>query len=180
MRQRSGVRGSAFLAVVFLHSAALAGSTTGHPLPAAFIELDRCRRVEDAAVRLTCFDAASLALNRALVANELHIVDNVQIKAAKSSLFGLSVPNLGVFGDNGDGKTDDRLDELMGTVKSCRNTPDGWWVTLEDGTTWRQNDTVTSGIDPRPGQQVVIKRGALGSYRLMLNRNIGFKVRRVL
>jgi hypothetical protein len=69
--------------------------------------------------------------------------------------------------------------EIKRTVQSARLTSDGWMVTLEDGSSWRQVGTTSSAVDPRAGMEVTIRRAALGSYRLVLSPHAAFKVERV-
>ena len=50
--------------------------------------------------------------------------------------------------------------------------------TLQDGAVWVQIDNNTLALRPRPGQRVVINRGALGSFMMRVNSQPGIRVRR--
>ncbi len=150
-------------------------------LPAVYGQLAECRKIVDNAARLACFDLAAAAMDKAVANKDVYMIDKAQAKKTKRSLFGLSLPNLGIFGDD-DKKEDgtDALDEITAKVKSAKFNGESWTVTLEDGSTWRQVDTSVSGIDLRPGMEVTIKKAAMGSFRMMYSKHKGVKVRRII
>jgi hypothetical protein len=152
-----------------------AAAPAGTPVPAQVQRLMECRAVAATAERLACFDRETAALGQALASNDLVVVDREQARAAKRSVFGFSVPNFGgLFGGR-----EDEVSEIESTIRStARNAERGWVITLADGSVWSQTDD-WPGLDPRPGRTVVVKRGALGSYRLMIPGQNGIKVRRI-
>jgi hypothetical protein len=154
------------LLVVIAHQDASAAQAPAARSPEV-LEFMRCRDVSDPAVRLACFDRAAAALDRAVGEGELIVVPK-----ARKSHFGVPDNGTDLLG----GK---EPVEIRGVIRSARGTADGWLVTLEDGSTWQQIEAVASVIDPRTGLAVTIKRGALGSYRLVLSPHAAFKVRRV-
>lgn len=178
--RRSSTACCLVLVVALAQQQALSGAEAASPLPGAYLELLRCRGLADTVTRATCFDAATAAMDKAIATGELFITDRTQVNAAKAASFGLATPAPGLTlneSKGNAGKTPEA--ELSGVIKSVRSSPDGWVVSLEDGSVWFQADANPSGIDPKPGMQVTIKHAALGSYRLMLNKNVGFKVKRV-
>lgn len=157
--------------VVFLHTAVRAQESVSVPAgPVA--DLLRCRELAGESARLTCFDAAVAGIEQAVRAGDLRVVDRAVLAEEQSARFGLREA------DRARGAVE-QPEELSAAVKSAQKTLDGWVVTLEDGSVWRQIDARTSPVDPVVGQVVTIKRAALGSYRLLLNSNVGFRVRRV-
>lgn len=138
-------------------------------------QLIACRAVADAQARLACFDQQSAAFAQAVEAKNLVVVDKEKARVAKRSLFGFSVPNFGgIFGGD-----DDEVTEIEGTIEATgRNADGGWIIYLADGSAWSQTDD-WPGLDPRRGKKVIIKRAALGSFRLMIPGQNGIKVKRI-
>jgi hypothetical protein len=97
-------------------------------------------------------------------------------------LFGLALPRLPIFGGGDDGRPDpEEITQLEGTV--ARASQDGyghWVVRLQDESLWVQTDNNTLALRPRPGQPVLIRRAALGSYVMRVNGQPGIRVRRQL
>jgi len=61
--------------------------------------------------------------------------------------------------------------ELKAIVETLRETvPDTWLFTLDNGQVWRQ-DEVRVGFMPEEGDEVTIRKGSLGSYRLSLDKD---------
>ncbi len=143
--------------------------------PAQVQQLIHCRSIAAADERLACFDRESAAMNEAIQAKNLVFVDKEKARAAKRSLFGFSIPDFGgLFGGG-----DEDVSEIESTVKSTGHNADGGWIiTLADGSTWSQTDD-WPGLDPRPGKKVIVKRAALGAFRLMIPGQNGIKVKRI-
>lgn len=66
--------------------------------------------------------------------------------------------------------------EVSRIVQSARLTRDGWVLSLDDGSSWRQVGSMSSALSPQVGMKVTIRRAALGSYRLVLSPHATFKV----
>ncbi len=171
-----------FSAIIASPAIAKDRDTSTAEVPAVYGQLAECRKIADNAARLACFDAAAAAMDKAIADKDVFMIDKAQAKKTKRSLFGLSLPNLGIFGGDEDkpGGEADTLDEITATIKSARFNGESWTVTLDDGSTWRQIDTSVSGIDLKAGMQVTIKKASMGSYRLMYSKHKGVKVRRVI
>jgi hypothetical protein len=143
--------------------------------PAQVERLMACRSLTAADQRLACFDRESAAMNSAIVSKDLVFVDKEKARAAKRSLFGFSIPNFGgLFGGG-----DDEISQIESTVARTDHNPEGGWVIyLADGSVWSQTDD-WPGLDPRPGKKVIVKRAALGSFRLSIPGQNGIKVKRI-
>ena len=143
--------------------------------PSQVNQLMHCRSIAAADQRLACFDREAAAMDAALAAKELVFVDKERARAAKRSLFGFSIPNFGgLFGGG-----DEEIEQIESTIKGTGHNPDGGWIiTLADGSTWSQTDD-WPGLDPRPGKKVVVKRAALGAFRLSIPGENGIKVKRI-
>jgi hypothetical protein len=171
--------------LIGLASPALAqrGGHQGERRPETFEALVHCRTIADSAARLQCYDAAAAALEQAAERRDVVVVDRAQVRESRRRLFGLALPHLPIFGggDNDNDRDDQEISQIDSTIASAvRNDLGQWQVRLQDGGTWIQTDFNLLAVAPRPGQPVVIHRGALGSYMMRVNRQPGVRVRRVL
>lgn len=145
--------------------------------PELFEALVRCRTITEDAARLQCFDSAAAALEQAAERRDVVVVDRSQVRESRRRLFGLTLPRLPIFG--GGDNDDEEIDRVEGVVASASQNGLGRWiVALEDGAVWVQTDNNTLALRPRPGQPVVINRGALGSFTMRVNRQPGIRVSR--
>lgn len=143
--------------------------------PAQVQRLMTCRTIAAPDQRLACFDRETVAMSQAIASKDLVFVDREKARAASRSLFGFSVPSFGgLFGSG-----DEEIKEIESTIRSTgRNADGGWIITLADGSAWSQTDD-WPGLDPRPGKKVIVRRGMLGSFRLLIPGQNGIKVKRV-
>lgn len=150
--------------------------------PELFQALVRCRALTDDAARLRCFDTASAALAEATERRELVVVSRAQVRESRRRLFGLALPRLPIFGGGDEGREDEEeISQIDSTVTSASQDGLGHWqVRLADGSFWIQVDNNLLALRPRPGQPVVVLRGALGSFMMRVNRQPGIRVRRQL
>jgi hypothetical protein len=151
--------------------------------PESFEALVHCRAIAEAAARLQCFDTAAAALEQAAERHDVVVVDRAQVRESRRRLFGLALPHLPIFGggDNGHDNDDEEIAQIESVVASAvRNDLGQWQVRLQEGGTWLQTDFNLLAVPPRPGQPVVVHRGALGSYMMRLGRQPGIRVRRQL
>lgn len=141
--------------------------------------LDRCRHITDALQRLACYDSAAGALVQATGSGEVTLVDRGQLRQARRSLFGFSMPKLPFF--SGDTTASEEMDKLDTTIKSVKALNNGYFeMVIADGNAvWMTTETNVSFDDPKPGQKITILRGPLGSYFLRINGQNGVRGRRV-
>jgi hypothetical protein len=146
------------------------------PRPALFQKLVDCRAITDAAQRLACYDSSVAQIDEAESKSEVVIVDKSQVRKARKSLFGFSLPKIGLFG--GDDDKADEADTLESTLKSARLLGNGkWFFVLEDGAKWVQIDD-KSIRDAKPGNSIKIRRAAMGSFLANVNGQVAIRVRR--
>ncbi|ABC62382.1 hypothetical protein [Erythrobacter litoralis] len=138
-------------------------------------QLKSCRAIADPMQRLTCYDREVGQVITATEQGTLQVVDQQDVEDTKRRLFGFSLPNLKLFGgDEGE------LTELETTITRVRREGrEGWIFTTEEGSTWRIAETKLGWRPPRPGQTVVFKRAAMGSFFIRVNGQIGVKGRRI-
>jgi hypothetical protein len=161
----------------------------GSARPAVLQALYDCRTITDPAQRLACFEAQTAALEAAETSRDVRIVSREELRRAQRGLFGLSLPNLGnLFGggnrdedgeDGEDGGRDpDVVQEITAAIREIGRDASGRLVlVLDNGQRWIQTDTV-GGRSPRAGQNVRIRRAALGSFIASVEERPGFRVRR--
>jgi len=146
------------------------------PPPAQVTALLNCRTITDSAARLACFDKSAAAIGEAVAKRDLVVFDRESVKKTKRGLFGFSIPNLGIFGDDDDVV---EIKQIEGTITSTAFNADGGYIfRLADGSRWSQMDSKPFAIAPRSGDKVVVRKGALGSYFLTVAGLPGVKVKR--
>jgi hypothetical protein len=149
------------------------------PQVAQLRALDACRAIADNAQRLACFDNAAAALVNATRTGDLNVVDRGQLRQARRSLFGFSMPKLPFFA--GDRSAEDDQITLDTKVTSVRALENGRFrVGIADGQAlWETTESYLNFTPPRVGEAVSIKRGHLGSYFLRFGSQRGVRGRRV-
>lgn len=137
-----------------------------------------CRAQTDDGARLRCFDQAAAALTEAAAQGNVVVVDQQDLKQARKSLFGFSLPKLPFFG--GDQSASDEQDEITASIASAHSLRYGKWrLTLDSGAVWETTEASTSVRDPKVGNAVLIKRGPLGSYMIRIDGRRGLRAKRV-
>jgi hypothetical protein len=141
--------------------------------------IDRCRQMSDPAQRLACYDAAANALVQATNSGAVAVVDQNEIRKARRSLFGFTMPKIPFF--SGDRSADDVQRQLDSTITSVHALNNGYYriVIADNNAVWETSDSSISFDPPRAGQKISIVRGALGNYFLRINGQIGVRGRRV-
>ena len=150
------------------------------PAPSPLVTaIDRCRQVTDPAQRLACYDKAAGALVQAANTGAVAVVDQVEIRKARRSLFGFTLPKIPFF--SGDSTSDEAQRQLDSTITSVRALNNGYYrvVIADNNAVWETSDAGISFDPPRPGQKITILRGPLGSYFLRINGQLGVRGRRV-
>lgn len=141
--------------------------------------LEACRAIADPTQRLACYDKEAGALLAATQAGDVSVVDKSEMRKARKSLFGFSMPNLPFF--SGDDSANEVSDTLESTVTQASGIGYGKFrLSIAEGNAvWETTETYGTMRDPRPGDKISIKRGPLGSYMLRIGKNRGVKGRRV-
>lgn len=142
--------------------------------PKLFDNVVQCRSIQDSAERLACYDRNVAALDTAQKSNELYVADKAAMKEARKGLFGFSLPNLKIFGDEDLGD----LDQLETTIAGVSSGQRGYIFTLPDGARWAQTDKRYMD-KPKIGAKIKIEKASLGSYMASINKKPGFRVERI-
>ena len=157
-------------------SPAAAAQSDGTPTAARLLnELGACRAIAADAERLRCFDRTAAAVVDAEQKKDIVVLDKAEVRKTKRSLFGFSLPSIKLFGD---GKDDDALKQVVGTMLNSVSLPGGLIrFELEGGGVWESTEGAM--VMPRKGDVVTIKAGALGSYVATAPGRRSLRVRRV-
>ena len=150
------------------------------PAPSPLVTaIDRCRQVTDAMQRLACYDSAANALVSAANAGTVAVVDQNEIRKARHSLFGFTLPKIPFF--SGDNTANEAQRQLDSTITAVRPLNNGYYrvVIADNGAVWETTDSNISFDPPRAGQKITIIRGPLGSYFLRINGQVGVRGRRI-
>ena len=107
---------------VALTGTAAAKSPIPTQVPPQLQRLLACRGLSDGAARLACFDREAGAAAQGFARGDIVAVDREKIRSTKRTLFGLAIPNLGLFGDDGN-----ELKQVEG-VKSTGFNRDGGYI----------------------------------------------------
>lgn len=141
-------------------------------------EIAACKQQVDDAARLACYDKTAAALTDATASGAVVVVEREDVRKTRRSLFGFSLPKLPFF--SGDDSQDDKQDELTSTIVSAGSIGhEIYRIRLEDGAIWETTEGSPAVRDPKKGDTVVIKRGALGNYMMRIAGQRALRARRV-
>lgn len=147
--------------------------------PALIEQLYGCRDIADAAARLACFDREVAGLSAAEEKREISFADKAAVEKARRGLFGFSFSSLGsLFGGGGDDDKDGRISQIETTLRSVSYAGTKYRFTLEDGAVWQQTDTIDPSRQPRAGDKIEIKAGAMGSFMAKVEGGRAMRVKR--
>ncbi|WP_429614853.1 hypothetical protein [Sphingobium olei] len=164
--------------IVALLAGASASDAAVKSQPAALDQLVRCQAITDSDARLKCYDQQVTELKTASESNKLIVMDQEDVKKARRSLFGFSMPKLPFFGDDDDDERDS-VKEVTATIATASAVAGGKWaIRLDDGSEW-QTVEPTEMATPKKGMSVQIRRAALGSYMGKIDGRRSVRIKRV-
>jgi len=130
----------------------------------------KCRTISDPGARLDCFDKAATALEQSVKSQEVRIVDRGEVRKARRSLFGFTLPSLKLLGGDKDDRDEEEFREINTTVASARPVENNRVeIRLADdtGAVWQTTEPLA--FPPRPGAKIRIRKGTLGNYFLNID-----------
>lgn len=169
------------IAIVAVLAVLLAVPATGQTprkaaRPAQLQALIACREIGEAGARLACFDRQVAAVDEAEARNDLVIVDRQQIRSTRRALFGLTLPRIAFLESGGQ---DTLPEEVDGKIRKVSTTSDGKWMFQLEDAVWRATEVFPFQADPKAGDNVKIRRGPLGSYKLSVEGRSALRAIRV-
>jgi hypothetical protein len=177
MRAWAAIGLGSISAAILLASPGVAARQPEAGPPSQVNALLACRGIADSAGRLACYDRTAASIGEAVAKKDIVVYDRESVRKTKRGLFGFSIPNLGIFGDESD---EVEVKQIEGEIVSTAFNADGGYIfRLADGSRWSQMDGKSIALAPEIGDKVVVKKGALGSYMLSVARQPGVKVKRV-
>ncbi len=170
-----------FAAIAASCSAPLLAQQTPASRPRTVLALLECRAIVTQEERLACFDRAAAALAAASAAGDIVIVDREEVRAARNSLFGFSLPKLRLFGGSTENEAREDVVEIKSQVKRAISLGYGKYrvVIADNDAAWETSEASLARRDPRPGDTVHIKKGSFGSYFIRIASQPWVKTRRV-
>jgi hypothetical protein len=154
---------------------ALAAKPAPTTAPAVQAVVD-CRKIDDSAQRLACYDAATDALTKAQTSGDLVTLDRKQRQEVRKQAFGFALPSLAMFDV---GEKSEATDSLEETLASAHQDAQGKWTfVMQDGAVWRQIDDEFLSRNPHQGSAIVIRRATMGSYMLSVDKQPGVRAHR--
>ena len=174
MSSAESLRAGVVAAVLAAPALALAAPQPARA-PAVQAVID-CRKLDDGAARLACYDVAVSALTAAEQSGDLVSLDREQRRAVRRQAFGFTMPSLAIFDA---GEKPDALNRIDYALASARQGPEGRWTfVMQDGAVWRQIDDNELSRPPHPGSSIVVRRATLGSYMLSVDGQPGVRAHR--
>ncbi|WP_260597644.1 hypothetical protein [Sphingomonas endolithica] len=151
----------ACLATLIGASQAVAGGKQDDGTAAKIVdEITSCLTIANNIERLACFDRTARVLAAARDKRDIVVLDREQVRKTNRSVFGFVMPQLKLFGSEGES---DEIKQLDSTVKDFNDLGYGRYrLSLADGSIWET--TAVMRFMPRKGDPITIKAGILGAY----------------
>ena len=148
--------------------------------PTSVDALLNCSAVSDQAMRLACYDREVGRLKQAVTQRDLVILDRGEVRRARRSLFGFTMPSMKIFGKGETPAEAADVARLDTRISAVSRAPDYglYLLKLAEGGTW-QTIEADRNFDVQPGQTIVIQRGLIGNYNAKVGGGRAFRVKRV-
>lgn len=173
----------ATLALGLLVPSASAAPKRQQPRPEIFTDLLQCRAITDNVQRLACFDRQVGAMDAAAQRDEVVVLDKGELSKTRKTLFGFSFPKLpflgGADGDDHQESKEDGVTHITANIASVRSIGYGkWQIGLDDGAQWITTEAIVAG-NPKVGQQIELKRAAMGSFMGKVDGGRAIRMKRI-
>ncbi len=163
--------------VVLGASPALAQDESGDASGDYLDGLKACQQITEDAARLACFDSAVGSMVAATETGDVQVIDREDVRQTRRSLFGFSLPDLGIFGGDDDEESEELFSTTLTSVRyTGRNSAR---VTTAEGAVWEMNNIPRTRRRFEAGDEVEFKEASLGFYFLRIGGQTGVKGRRV-
>ena len=143
--------------------------------PATYQAVLDCKPIADPSARLACYDQKVATLAAAVRDRQLVIADRESIREARRGLFGLRLPQLKLFGGDGDAE---EVQQIESTITAVRSASDGMPIfVLADESRWKQTDGRT--LFAKAGGKIRVRRTAMGGYMANVDGQTAVRVVRL-
>ncbi|MDJ0922629.1 MAG: hypothetical protein QNI84_15985 [Henriciella sp.] len=155
--------------------------------PASTDAVYACADLADDMERLACYDTAVGRLKVAEETGEVTTISRAEIEEVQRDSFGFSIPSLPRLamprfgrGDQDGEVVVEEFNEISASVTRIRKDSTGKLIVqLDNGQTWQQSDTRRVYLRNGGADSAVVKKAALGSFRMKLDGGTAFRVDRV-
>ena len=164
------------------------GAARAQPDYEAIVRLmDECGKIKDAGARVACFDntleTARLIASASAGSAEPPVASAVE-PATPSRANAAAAPPTGFGGESlrqPEPAREAASDRTEALVRAAQQTAPGvYLLALDDGAEWRFVDAVPPSYNPpRPGSEIELRRGALGSFLMRFADQRSVRVQRV-
>lgn len=139
--------------------------------------LKTCQIIADDGERLACFDAAVGTIVTAVNTGDIRVVDREEARETRRSLFGFSLPDLGIFG----GDDDEEEDELFETTITSARYLSSKTVrfTTAEGAVWEMKNLPRRLRKIESGDTAIFKEASLNTYFVRINGQMGVRGQRI-
>lgn len=142
--------------------------------------LRECQNIDSPSERLNCFDQAANSILTALENGDVRLVDREQLRETRRKLFGLSLPDLGIFKGSAKEAAGEDFDELETTItRVSGNHSAGYLIRTAEGAVWQITNPPSRLLTPKIGERLHIRGGALSSYFVRIGEQRGVKAKRI-
>lgn len=134
--------------------------------PDALTQVYACAALTEEAARLTCYDTAVGRLRTEQSTGNIVAVDRGQIETIERESFGFALPSLPTIFRRDPTREQEAMSEANFTIERVSRHADGrstFYMT--DGAAWTQVES-ESARNARPGENVTVRRAALGSFMM--------------
>lgn len=181
MRQRISLPIKGFAALALFAAPVQAQDRAAEQTPEALGQLARCRAITEPGARLACYDKETSALIAATEEGSVRVVNTEEVKTIRRSLFGFSLPRIGLFGGGREKGEAEDVSLINTTVTDIRALPYGkYQFTIAEGDAiWQTTEAPVALRKPKVGDGVELERAALGSYWVRFEGQRSVKGKRV-
>ncbi len=146
--------------------------------PEVLQKLFDCRGIAEIGARAACYDAQVDAFSAAERDRRVVVIDQTEVRQTRRRLFGFALPNIKLFSP-AKGEKAEEFTRIETALSGVSRSNGALVLTLEDGARWIQSDSETLPTDPKPGDSIVIRKAAMGSYFANIGKRPAIRVRRV-
>jgi len=176
--QRTGICAGVTAAALCVATSSLSAQDNSTNQQTDYLDnLKSCQSVEDDTARLACFDGAVSNMLAASDSGEVKVIDREDVRETRRSLFGFSLPSVGLFDDDGEDEEEELFSTTIERVRylSSRKAQ----FTTAEGAVWEMKNIPRRLREIEPGDTVVFKGASMGYFYIRIDGQMGVKGRRI-